>query len=96
MRKVGFKVLKDRLSDCVRAAAAGETVLVTDRHRVVAELVPPQTERQAHPADERFAEAVRQGWITPAPRAGAAAPPATPIVAFDVLMEELREDRAER
>ena len=96
MRKVGLKVLKNRLSEYVRAVAAGETVLVTDRDRVVAELVPPQEERQAHRANERFAEAVRQGWITPAPRAGAAASPATPILAFEVLMEELREDRAER
>ena len=41
MRAVGLKVLKNKLSEYVRLAAAGETVLVTDRDRVVAELGPP-------------------------------------------------------
>ena len=40
MRAVGLKVLKNRLSEYVRLAAGGETVLVTDRDRVVAELGP--------------------------------------------------------
>jgi antitoxin (DNA-binding transcriptional repressor) of toxin-antitoxin stability system len=31
MRAVGLKILKNRLSEYVRLAAAGETVLVTDR-----------------------------------------------------------------
>ncbi len=39
MRSVGVKVLKNKLSEYVRLAASGETVLVTDRDRVVAELV---------------------------------------------------------
>ena len=34
MRAVGLKVLKNKLSQYVRAAAAGETVLVTDRDLV--------------------------------------------------------------
>jgi len=38
MRAVGLKVLKNKLSEYVRLAASGETVLVTDRDRVVAEL----------------------------------------------------------
>src|SRR5579875_680658 len=42
MRTVGLKVLKNKLSEYVRLAAAGETVVITDRGRVVAELVPPQ------------------------------------------------------
>ncbi|MGH6981402.1 MAG: type II toxin-antitoxin system Phd/YefM family antitoxin [Stellaceae bacterium] len=33
MRSVGIKVLKNKLSEYVRLAAAGETVLVTDRDR---------------------------------------------------------------
>jgi antitoxin (DNA-binding transcriptional repressor) of toxin-antitoxin stability system len=36
MRTVGIKVLKNKLSEYVRLAAAGETVQVTDRDRVVA------------------------------------------------------------
>jgi antitoxin (DNA-binding transcriptional repressor) of toxin-antitoxin stability system len=42
MKVVGLKVLKNRLSEYVRLAAGGERVLVTDRQRVVAEVVPPR------------------------------------------------------
>ena len=38
MRAVGLKTLKNKLSEYVRLVAGGETVLVTDRDRVVAEL----------------------------------------------------------
>ena len=41
MKTVGIRELKNRLSVYVRAAEAGDVVLVTDRGRVVAELVPP-------------------------------------------------------
>ncbi len=40
MRAVGIKVLKARLSEFVRLAKAGETILVTERDEVVAELRP--------------------------------------------------------
>jgi prevent-host-death family protein len=45
MRAVGLKVLKNKLSEYVRLVASGETVLITDRDRVVAELVPPAVGR---------------------------------------------------
>jgi prevent-host-death family protein len=45
MRSVGLKVLKNKLSEYVRLAAQGETVLVTDRDRVVAEIIPPEKNR---------------------------------------------------
>jgi antitoxin (DNA-binding transcriptional repressor) of toxin-antitoxin stability system len=97
MRAVGLKVLKNKLSEYVRLAAGGETVLVTDRDRVVAELVPPQPGRSALLADAVLAEAVREGWLTPAVFArGAAPPPRNPAMTFRELMEELREDRDER
>jgi len=60
MRSVGLKVLKNKLSEYVRHAAGGETVLITDRDRVVAELVPPQPGRSPLLADARLAEAVRE------------------------------------
>jgi prevent-host-death family protein len=50
MRKVGIKQLKNELSAYVRAAEAGEIVLVTDRGKVVAELVPPSTAPYSHAA----------------------------------------------
>ncbi len=39
MRTVGLKVLKNRLSEYIRLVGSGETVLVTDRDRLVAELL---------------------------------------------------------
>ena len=66
MRAVGLKVLKNKLSEYVRLVATGETVLVTDRDRVVAELGPPREGRSPLLADAVLAEAVRKGWMTPA------------------------------
>jgi antitoxin (DNA-binding transcriptional repressor) of toxin-antitoxin stability system len=66
MRSVGLKILKNKLSEYIRLASAGETVLVTDRDRVVAEIVPPQPGHQAASNDELIARGVREGWLTPA------------------------------
>ncbi len=41
MKTVGVRELKDRLSEYLREVSSGESVLVTDRGRVVAELSPP-------------------------------------------------------
>jgi prevent-host-death family protein len=41
METVGIRELKNRLSAYVRKVEGGDVVLVTDRGRVVAELVPP-------------------------------------------------------
>jgi len=47
MRTVGLKVLKNKLSEYVRLASQGETVLIAGRDRVVAEIVPPRAGRVA-------------------------------------------------
>jgi antitoxin (DNA-binding transcriptional repressor) of toxin-antitoxin stability system len=96
MRSVGLKVLKNRLSEYVRLAAGGETVLVTDRDRVVAEIVPPQAGRSPMLADALLAEAVRDGWVTPPALPGSGPPPRKPALAFDELMRGLRKDRDAR
>jgi len=41
METVGIRELKNKLSAYVRRVEAGDVVIVTDRGRVVAELVPP-------------------------------------------------------
>jgi prevent-host-death family protein len=41
MKAAGIRDLKNRLSEYLRAVAQGETVLVTDHGRVVAQLAPP-------------------------------------------------------
>ena len=51
MRSVGLKVLNNKLSEYVRLAAGGETGLVTDRDRVVAQMEPPQPGPQPNPSE---------------------------------------------
>lgn len=41
MKTVGVRELKNRLSEYLRQARSGESVLVTDRGQLVAELTPP-------------------------------------------------------
>lgn len=93
MRIVGIKALKNQLSEYVRAASSGETVLVTDRDRVVAELVPPAAGRSATPADALLADAVRQGWVTPPALPASGVPPRQPVARLDDILAELRDDR---
>jgi antitoxin (DNA-binding transcriptional repressor) of toxin-antitoxin stability system len=99
MRAVGIKALKNKLSEYVRLAAGGETVLVTDRDAVVAELGPPRAGRAEAVGDAVLADAVRRGWITP-PVAAGEAPPAPPVVSAAVslakVLAELRADRDAR
>ena len=96
MRAIGLKILKNRLSEYVRLAAGGETVLVTDRGRVVAELVAPGAQRARQVHDALLAEAVRQGWLVPPALPQAGPPPRLPVASWSVLCRELaaaREDR---
>jgi len=96
MRAVGLKVLKNKLSEYVRVAAAGETVLITDRDRVVAELVPPSLGRAEMLDDAALAEAVREGWLTPPLLRGGLPPGGTPVAPLRTLLDELRSDRDAR
>jgi prevent-host-death family protein len=41
MKTVGVRELKNRLSEYIRHVRSGESILVTDRGEVVAELTPP-------------------------------------------------------
>jgi antitoxin (DNA-binding transcriptional repressor) of toxin-antitoxin stability system len=95
IREVSLKTLKNKLNKYVRLAANGETVLVTDRDCVVAELVPPRAGRSLLPADAMLAEAMRQGLVTPPVLTGTV-PPRKPIMSFRKLMEELQRDRDHR
>ena len=95
MRSVGLKILKNRLSEYVRLVASGETVLVTDRDRVVAELVPPRQGHTTLATDALLAEAVRKGWLTPALGAPTDSLPHRPVLTLGRLLAELEGDRAE-
>jgi prevent-host-death family protein len=96
MRVVGLKVLKNRLAEYVRIAAAGERVLVTDRDRVVAELVPPGAGTPELASDASLAEAVRCGWLKPPLLPTGVTPPRAPVAPLADLLQELERDRDER
>jgi antitoxin (DNA-binding transcriptional repressor) of toxin-antitoxin stability system len=96
MRAVGLKILKNKLSEYVRMAAAGETVLITDRDRVVAELTPPAAGRAEALGDAVLAAAVREGWLTPPLLAQRGAPPARPVAPLADILADLRRSRDAR
>lgn len=96
MRAVGIKILKNKLSEYVRLAAAGETILVTDRDQVVAELGPPTPGRADTLSDARLAEAVRSGWIRPAVQKLGPPPQGRPVLTWDELLADLEGNREDR
>jgi antitoxin (DNA-binding transcriptional repressor) of toxin-antitoxin stability system len=99
MKAVGVKQLKARLSEYLRLTKAGETVLVTERDEVIAELRPAR--RQPLPAteiDDVLDDLATAGHITRAsqPKArwtwrvrGLGLPAGTAVA----LIDELREER---
>jgi antitoxin (DNA-binding transcriptional repressor) of toxin-antitoxin stability system len=96
VRAVGLKVLKNKLSEYVRLAQGGETILVTDRDRVVAEITPPRVERSPLLADALLAEAVRKGWMTPPLAPSGPLPARRPVAPLAEILQELASDRDER
>ena len=96
MRAVGIKELKNRLSEYVRLAAGGETVLVTDRDRVVAELSPPREGRAPAVQDAMIAELVREGVMTPPLIRSSEPPPRVPCMKLKDILRILDEGRSDR
>ncbi len=95
MRSVGLKVLKNKLSEYVRLAEAGETVLVTDRDRVVAELRPPTADYRDWLSDPVIARMVREGSMT-LPTASGPPPRPKPVMTSAELDEAIARDREDR
>ncbi|MCI0657017.1 MAG: type II toxin-antitoxin system Phd/YefM family antitoxin [Acidobacteria bacterium] len=99
MKVVGIKQLKAKLSEYVRLVKAGETVLVTERDEVVAELRPARRQTPAAgPLDDVLEALVASGEVSRAlqPKGdwswrsqGLRLPPGT----AQALLDQLREDR---
>jgi antitoxin (DNA-binding transcriptional repressor) of toxin-antitoxin stability system len=65
VKAIGVKELKARLSEYVRLVKAGETVLITDRGEVVAELRPPHRQRPGRASmDDVLQELADAGEVT--------------------------------
>jgi len=98
MRSVGIEALSSKLSEYVRLASSGETILVTDRDQVIAELEPLRETRSPILADAFLAEAVRSGVLTP-PRLTASGPPPPkpkPVSTLEEILADLDESRRDR
>lgn len=99
MRKVGIKLLKNKLSEYLRLVADGEVILVTDRDQVVAELRAPTPATREVLQDEKLAELVRRGLITLPTHRGPLTPlpPGTPRMTEEefqaMLNDDMRDDR---
>jgi prevent-host-death family protein len=64
MKSVGLRELKNRLSAYVRELRSGETVLVTDRGEVVAELLPPGQSGHSPEVPSVLVALARNGQLT--------------------------------
>ena len=69
---------------------------MTDRDRVVAELVPPRAGSGAPISDAVLLDMVRKGLMTPALDATREPPPRMPVAPSAAILAELRADRGER
>jgi len=76
MASVGIRELKNRLSEYLRQVRAGESVLVTDRGEVVAEISAPGHGATDAAVPPGLAVLARRGLMTPAARGDARLYPA--------------------
>jgi prevent-host-death family protein len=90
---VGIRELKARLSHYVKAASAGERIVITDRGSPVAVLAPARTDEHVDipPALQQL---IAEGRAT-APSRPMPLPPVTPFTATRSVEEILAEDRGE-
>ncbi|CAN5875292.1 hypothetical protein BH23GEM9_BH23GEM9_07860 [soil metagenome] len=94
MRAAGVREIKNRLSEFLRLVADGETVLVTDHGRVVAQLAPPPAPgAPALTEDEALSRLAAAGKIR-LPRSRPRSPGAWPVGALppDVDLKAILDD----
>lgn len=63
MKAVGIKSLKAKLSEYLRLVKAGETVLITERAEVIAEIKPAHRQEFLSSAEQFLDDAEAKGWI---------------------------------
>lgn len=95
MRAVALKELAERVDEYVHLAEGGETVLVTDRDRVLAELVPPRRSMVPLAPQAPLTDALQKGWIQPAVST-VGMPPRVPVTSLSDLLRDLQRDRSNR
>lgn len=65
---VGIRVFRDRLTRYVARVRRGQRVVVTDRGRPVAVLIPYETEGEPAPQRARLTKALSSGHVAPSER----------------------------
>ncbi len=78
MQSVGVRELKNRLSEYLRRVRLGESVLVTDRGEVVAELLPPGQGRADPSAPAGLVALAKRGLVSLGAPGGPGPYPALP------------------
>jgi antitoxin (DNA-binding transcriptional repressor) of toxin-antitoxin stability system len=71
MKTVGIRELKNRLSEYLREVRAGESVLVTDRGEVIAEVSPPGQMRADPSFPAGLLQLARRGHLSLGSTSGA-------------------------
>lgn len=61
-RRIGIRELKSKLSECVREVKSGGTIIVTERGRAVARIIPDTTP-DTESLRERLEHLVRTGAV---------------------------------
>ncbi|MBE7440082.1 MAG: prevent-host-death protein [Spirochaetales bacterium] len=89
MRSVGIKTLKNKLSEYIKIAAEGETVLVCDHDRVVAEIHAPAASRAPAVSDAVLLDLLRSGILSPAIGATTPLPERQPTTTLPDLLKDL-------
>jgi antitoxin (DNA-binding transcriptional repressor) of toxin-antitoxin stability system len=99
MKAIGVKELKSRLSEYLRLVKGGETILVTERNEVVAEMRPARRQLRPSEALDDLLDALadageisraslpKRGWGWRSRGMGLA------LGSVDALLDELRADR---
>lgn len=85
MAEAGIRDLRDHLSRHLERVRAGEELLITDRGRPIARLVPVESENT-------FDRLVAEGLVTPAVSRGRDRP-TTPVAATGPVSELVAEQR---
>ena len=86
--RVGIRELKAKLSHYLDRAAAGETIVVTDRGRAKAEIRKLSVE-------ERIQQGIEEGWIRPGRRGGMSQRDRPRFKGRMTIAEAMAEDREE-
>jgi hypothetical protein len=97
MRTVGIRELKAHLSRVLREVQSGETVLVTDRGKVIAELRQPGLAGQAlSPVEQKLAELAAKGVLKLAEKPWSEYTPSpikVPPGTLQAMIDDMRDER---